>query len=285
MEDFELVRNITVGQYIPGESWIHRLDPRTKISAMLFMTAAITFNISYLANIILLAVCLGFVVLSGISLRYILSGVKPALPLIIILAVLQLLFYGDSYVPYNATSQTVFQWGWIHITNGSIQLVIVSTLRFLQLLFLTSLLTNTTTASDLTRGMEAMLAPFSRIGLPGHELSLVGTIALRFVPILAEQLETIMKAQASRGADWGGKGRLRFIQTTRQILVLIVPLFLDAFRRAEDLILAMQARCYLGGRGRTQMLRLRFARVDYVAYVLVLVFSAAMIYFRNDFPL
>lgn len=284
MEDFEFLRHITIGQYLPGDSLVHRLDPRVKISVMLFMTIAITFNISYLANIILLAVCLLFVVLSEIPVGYILSGVKPALPLIIVLAILQLLFYGDAFIPYNAESKTILRWGWIHITNGSVQLVIVSALRFLQLLFLASLLTNTTTISDLTNGIEAMLSPFSRIGLPGHELALVGTTALRFVPILAEQLEIIMKAQASRGADLGTKGKLQFIQTTRQMVVLIVPLFIDAFRRAEDLILAMQARCYVGGRHRTKLVHFRFRRADYIAYVLVLVFSAAMVIFRNRFP-
>ncbi|MGC8836849.1 MAG: energy-coupling factor transporter transmembrane component T family protein [Anaerolineae bacterium] len=284
MEDFEFLRNITIGQYLPGDSIVHRMDPRAKISIMLFLIIAITFNISYLANIILLVVTFLFVIASGISLGYILSGVKPAIPFIVVLALLQLLFYGDAYIPYNAVSRTLFRWGWIHITNGSVQLVVVSTLRFLQLLFLASLLTNTTTTSELTHGMEAMLAPFSRIGLPGHELSLVATIALRFVPILAEQLEIIMKAQASRGAELGAKGKLQFIQTTRQVVVLIVPLFIDAFRRAEDLILAMQARCYMGGRGRTHLMTLKFSRTDLIAYFTVLVFSAAMVIFRNSFP-
>lgn len=284
MEDFEFLRNVTVGQYLPGDSLVHRLDPRTKISVMLFATIAITFNISYAANIILLVVTFVFVLLSDISPKYILSGIKPALPIIIVLAVLQLLFYGTAFAPYGAETRTLFKWGWIHITNGSVQLVIVSTLRFLQLMFLASLLTNTTTTSDLTHGMEAMMAPLSRFGVPGHELSLVGTIALRFVPILAEQMEIIMKAQASRGADLGAKGKLQFIQTTRQVVVLVVPLFIDAFRRAEDLILAMQARCYVGGRGRTHLLTLKFTRTDYIAYVSVLLFSIAMIVFRNSFP-
>ncbi|NLE77887.1 MAG: energy-coupling factor transporter transmembrane protein EcfT [Chloroflexi bacterium] len=284
MEDFEFLRNVTIGQYLPGKSLVHRLDPRAKISIMLFVTIAITFNISYLANIVLLLVCLAFVLISGISMKYIFSGLKPAVPLIIILAVLQLLFYGDSYVPYGSASQTIFRWGIIHITNGSVQLVIVSTLRFIQLMFLASLLTNTTTTSDLAHGMEGMLSPFSRIGVPGHELSLVATISLRFVPILAEQLEVIMKAQASRGADLGTKGKLQFIQTTRQVVVLVVPLFIDAFRRAEDLILAMQARCYVGGRGRTHFSHLKFNNTDKICYAVALIFSIFMVAFRNSFP-
>ncbi len=284
MEDFELLRNITIGQYLPGDSIIHRLDPRTKLSAFLFITLAVSFSMSYTANIVLVVVMLFLVFLSGISLRYIFSGVKPALPLIIALAILQLLFYGEDYTPYGMATRTFFHWGWIHITNGSVQLVIVSSLRFIELLFLTSLLTNTTTLTNITHGLENMLRPFSRIGLPSHELSLVATIALRFVPLLAEQLEIIMKAQASRGADIAHKGKLAFVTTSRQVAALIVPLFVDAFRRGEDLILAMQSRCYVGGRGRSSFVRLEFGREDYVAYVLALVFSVAMLAFRNYFP-
>jgi energy-coupling factor transport system permease protein len=285
MEDFELLRYVTIGQYLPGDSLVHRLDPRTKLSIFLFLTLAATFSLSYTANLVLLLVTLGLVLFSGIPLNYIFSGLKPALPIIIILAVLQLLFYGDAYTPYGMPNQTLFRWGWIHITTGSVQLVIVSMLRFVELLFLTSLLTNTTTLTDLTHGMEAMLRPFSRIGLPSHELSLVATVALRFVPLLAEQLEIIMKAQASRGASIAHQGKLRFVTTARQVAALIVPLFVDAFRRAEDLILAMQARCYVGGRGRSSFIHLKFARIDYVAYAAGLLFAAVMLVFRNQFPL
>ncbi len=279
MEDFEFLRNITIGQYLPGNSIVHRLDPRAKITIMLLMVLPITFSLSYVSNVILLLVSLGFVALSGISVRYILSGIKPALGLIIVLALLQLLFYGDSFVPPNMVSVTLFRWGIIHITNGSVQLVVVSTLRFLDLLFLASLLTNTTTTTELAHGTEDMLAPFSRLRIPGHELSLVLTIALRFVPILAEQLETIMKAQASRGADMGKGGKLQFIQTTRQVLVLLVPLFINSFRRAEDLILAMEARCYVGGRDRTRLVRLRLTRTDLLAMATVAAFAATMTLF------
>jgi energy-coupling factor transport system permease protein len=284
MEDFELLRHITVGQYLPGNSIVHCLDPRTKLSAFLFITLAVTFSLSYAANILLLLATLFLVLLSGIPLRYIFSGIKPALPLIIVLAILQLFFYGDAYTPYAMVSQTLFQWGWIHITNGSVQLVVVSALRFVELLFLTSLLTNTTTLTDITHGMENMLRPFSRFGLPSHELSLVATVALRFVPLLAEQLEIIMKAQASRGADIAARGKLQFVTTSRQVAALIVPLFIDAFRRAEDLILAMEARCYVGGRGRSSLVRLKFARADYVTYALALFFSVSMLALRNRFP-
>jgi len=284
MEDFEFLRNVTIGQYLPGDSIVHRLDPRTKISLFLFMTLAVTFSASYLANIILVLATLGFVLMSGISVKYVFSGLKPALPVIIVLAILQLLFYGEAFAPYGATSRTYFKWGWIHITNGSLQLVIVSSMRFIELLFLTSLLTNTTTLTDITHGLDDMLQPFTRIGVPAHELSLVATISLRFVPLLGEQLEIIMKAQASRGASVAHGGKLQFINRARQVAAFIVPLFVDALRRAEDLILAMQARCYTGGRGRSRFIKLQFQRVDYISYALGLLFSVLMLGFRNMFP-
>jgi len=284
MENFEFLRNVTVGQYLPGDSVIHRLDPRTKISVFLFMTIAVTFSISYTANVILVLATLGLVVVSGISLSYIFSGLKPALPLIIVLAVMQLLFYGEAYTPYGMASETYVKWGWIHITNGSIQLVVVSAMRFIELVFLTSLLTNTTTLTDITHGIEDMLRPFSRFGVPANELALVAAIALRFVPLLGEQLETIVKAQASRGARVAHGGAFQFINRSRQVAAFIVPLFVDAFRRAEDLILAMEARCYVGGRGRSSLVQLTFRRVDYVAYALGLAFSVLVLGLRNAFP-
>lgn len=284
MEDFELLRYVTMGQYLPGDSFIHRLDPRTKLSVFLFITLAVTFSPSYAANAVLVLVTLLLVLLSRVPLGYIFAGIKPALPLIATLALLQLLFYGDVYAPYGMATRTLARWGWIHVTNGSVQLVVVSALRFVELLFLTSLLTNTTTLTDLTHGMERMLHPFARFGLPAHELSLVATIALRFVPLLAEQLEIIMKAQASRGAEIAHRGKLQFITTARQVAALIVPLFVDAFRRAEDLVLAMEARCYVGGRGRSSYVRLKFAPPDFVAYAAGLLFATAMLALRNRFP-
>jgi len=277
VEDFEFLRNVTIGQYLPGDSFVHRLDPRTKMTVMILMVLPITFTLSYLANLLLVLVCLGFVALSGISVKYILSGVKPALGMITILALMQLFFYGDTYVPANMQIVTLFHWGIFHVTNGSVQLVFVSIMRFLSLLFLASLLTNTTTTTGLTHATEDMLRPFAFLKVPAHELSLVLTIALRFVPILAEQLETIMKAQASRGADMGSGGKLQFIQTTRQVVVLVVPLFINAFQRAEDLVLAMESRCYTGSAGRTRLVHLHMTRTDLLTIFVVAVFAVGIL--------
>ena len=284
MEDFEFLRNVTVGQYFAGDSIVHRIDPRTKITVLIILAIANSFITSYTGNAIFLAVCTAYVIASGISLRFILSGVKPALPIIIIYALMQLLFFGEAYAPYGLATKIYFEWGIITISNGSIQLVIVTLMRFLEILFLVSLLTATTTTTDIAHGVEGMLKPFQRLGVPAHEISLIGTISLRFVPIFAEQLETIMKAQASRGADFGGGGVWQFVKTTRQMVTLVVPLFVDAFRRAEDLILAMEARCYMGGKGRTSITRFRLTNTDYSIMIANLIFAIALIALRNRFP-
>lgn len=284
MEDFEFLRNVTVGQYFAGDSIVHRIDPRTKITVLIILAIANSFITSYTGNAILLAVCTAYVIASGISLRFILSGVKPALPIIIIYALMQLLFFGEAYAPYGLATKIYFEWGIITISNGSIQLVIVTLMRFLEILFLVSLLTATTTTTDIAHGVEGMLKPFQRLGVPAHEISLIGTISLRFVPIFAEQLEIIMKAQASRGADFGGGGVWQFVKTTRQMVTLVVPLFVDAFRRAEDLILAMEARCYMGGKGRTSITRFRLTNIDYLIMIANLIFGIALIALRNRFP-
>jgi energy-coupling factor transport system permease protein len=152
--------------------------------------------------------------------------------------------------------------------------------RLLEFMILISLLTLTTSTTELTHGLERLLSPLKRLRFPAHELALVFTIALRFAPTFAQELEKIMKAQASRGADFGEQGRLRFIQRTRNTLPLMVPLFLNALRRAEDLTLAMEARGYMGGQGRTSFVQLKAAPQDYVAVAVVCCFSAFILLYN-----
>ena len=282
MDDFEFLRHVTIGQYLPGNSLLHRLDPRAKLLAFLLLVTAVTFTPSYLGNALLLATVLALILLSRISVRYALQGIRPAVPMIAVLAVMQLLFLGDFYIP-SAGLRTLLRWGPIHITTGGVQLVVVSICRLVELVLLVSLLTFTTTLTELTHGMESLMSPLARFGFPAHELSLIATIALRFVPILAQELETIVKAQASRGADFGRGGRLHFVRRTRQLLPLLIPLFLDAFRRAEDLILAMEARCYMGGRGRTHLVRFRSSPRDYLAVIVLGLYTAFMLMYRFPF--
>lgn len=282
MEEFEFLRHVTIGQYLPGDSLPYQLDPRAKLVGFLLLIAAVAFTSSYLGNAILLTVAFILILISQIPIRYALQGLQPAIPIIVFFAVLQLLFLGEFYIPPTGL-RTLFRWGFIHITTGSVQLVVVSICRLIELLLLVSLLTLTTTTSELTHGMESLMSPLARFGLPVHELALVLTIALRFVPILALELETVMKAQASRGADFGGRGRLRFMQRTRHLLPLLVPLFIDALRRAEDLILAMEARCYVGGRGRTHLIQFRSRPRDYLVVIILGIYTAFMLIYKFPF--
>jgi energy-coupling factor transport system permease protein len=276
MEEFEISRNITIGQYLALGSFIHRMDPRVKLLSFALLVAAITFSSSLTANAILLLVVFALVPCSKIPIRYALSGLKPAIPIVLLLAALQILFYTSAFVG-GQNCVSFLRWVPIDSNTCGVQLAIVSAARFIELLVLTSLLTFSTTVTELTLGTEQLLSPFRRFNFPAHELALTMTIALRFIPTLAEELERIMKAQVSRGADLGQHGRLRFIQQTRALLPLIVPLFLSALRRAEDLILAMEARCYTGGRGRTHFLEIKMGRSDWIALASVATFAAVLL--------
>lgn len=276
MTDYSAFRHLTIGQYLPYGSVVHHLDPRAKILMFTLLVAAVTFASSYAASLVLLAVLLVIVRLSRIPLRYPLQGLRPALPWIGIFAILQLLFYRGQYG--WTTCSTVWSWGFFDITTCGIRQVGLMVLRLLQFMILISLLTLTTSTTELTHGLERLLNPLTRVRFPAHELALVFAIALRFAPTLAGELERIMKAQASRGADFGEQGRLRFIQRTRNLLPLLVPLFLSALRRAEDLSLAMEARGYTGGRGRTSYLQLKAQPRDYLALALVCTFSATLLF-------
>lgn len=282
MEEFEISRNITIGQYLALGSFIHKMDPRVKLLAFTLLVAAITFSASITANAILLLVVFALVPFSKIPLRYALSGLKPAIPIVLLLAALQILFYTSGFAG-GANCVAFFHWGPIDSNTCGVQLAVISAARFIELLVLTSLLTFSTTVTELTLGTEQLLAPLQRFNFPAHELALTLTIALRFIPTFAEELERIMKAQVSRGADLGGQGRLRFIKQTRALLPLIVPLFLSALRRAEDLILAMEARCYVGGKGRTHFLEFTLKQRDVLALFAVLAFTVALLVFPFAF--
>lgn len=276
MEEFEISRNITIGQYLALGSFIHRMDPRVKLLSFTLLVAAITFSASLAANAILLLVVFALVPLSKIPMRYALSGLKPAIPIVLLLAALQILFYTSAFTG-SPNCVSFLRWGPIDSNTCGVQLAVVSAARFIELLVLTSLLTFSTTITELTLGTEQLLSPLQRFNFPAHELALTMTIALRFVPTLAEELERIMKAQVSRGADLGQQGRLRFIRQTRALLPLIVPLFLSALRRAEGLILAMEARCYTGGKGRTHFLELETRRSDWMALASVVALVAGLL--------
>jgi energy-coupling factor transport system permease protein len=266
MSEFEYLRNVTVGQYIPTDSIVHRLDPRTKLLATLLIALAVTTTRSVLATAALIVVVMAVAKLARIDVRYVLRGLLPALPFILILMAMQLLFQGR----YSTCDVLYFEWWFIRITPCLVELVILGALRLVVFLFLVSLLTLTTTASHIMHGVESLLAPLQRIGLPVHEFALANIIALRFIPTIAEELERIAKAQASRGGDFGGEKWYRPDRIARARLPLIVPLFVNTLRRAEELVVAMEARGYLGRKGRSKFVELQMQRVDWLALLLCL---------------
>jgi energy-coupling factor transport system permease protein len=259
--EFELTRNITIGQYLPTGSVIHRLDPRYKLAAYVIIVIAIAMCSSYLGNLVALAFCLWLFWQSRIPIHYGISGIKPAVPFIIILGVLQLLFYGGI-----ATGGTVyFEYAFVKITSASIKLVIVSAVRFVEIIFISSVLTLSTSTTQLTHGMERLLSPLEKVKFPVHAFAVVITIAVRFVPTFAMEMEKMMKAQASRGAEFGTGEWWRIVKRTKDMFPIIIPLFNVAMTRAEDLILAMEARCYTPGAARSAYNHYRAAARDYAA--------------------
>jgi len=271
VNEFELLRNITIGQYLPTGSWLHRMDPRAKILATFCVVGAISFVPTLLGNACLLAACLVVVALGRIPLGYALRGLLPAVPVLVFLAATQLLFFGRAYDP---TSPVVFQWGWIVVTAAVAKLVVVSAARFVELLIVTSVFTLSTRTTELTLGIESLLRP---LRLPAHELALIVTITFRFVPTLALEAERLMKAQASRGGRFGGGSRWRLAARVRQILPIVVPLFTYALRRGEELIVAMEARAYTGGAGRTSYTVLRSRPADWFGVAAAAGFLWAML--------
>lgn len=259
-----MLSDITLGQYYPGDSFLHRLDPRAKIlCTMIFIVAIFLANnpISYGVVTVFTLLAIGN---SGVPLRFIGKAIKP---LWIILVFTMLIHI------FTTPGTEIFSWGFIHVSREGISQGLLMTLRLVFLIAFSSLLTYTTSPIVLTDGIEALLMPFRRFGVPAHELAMMMTIALRFIPTLLEETDRIMKAQASRGADFVNGN---FWQKTKNMVPLLVPLFISAFRRADDLATAMEARCYRGGEGRTKMHQLAYTRNDAAAFGATLAVTAAL---------
>ena len=238
-----MLRDITLGQYIPGDTVIHRLDPRCKIILTILYIAIIFCVTSPVWYVIPLAYLLVASRLSGLSAKRLLKSVKPLRFLLILTFLLNLFF---------STGTTVWvQWGFLTAVHFSMRLVF--------LVAGTSLLTLTTSPVALSDGLEKLLSPLNIIHCPAHELAMMMTIALRFIPTLIEEADKIMKAQMARGADFESGNLLK---RAKAMIPLLVPLFVSAFRRAGDLAMAMEARCYHGGEGRTRLRVLRYTQSD-----------------------
>lgn len=248
-----MLSDITIGQYYPGGSLLHRLDPRVKLLLLMAFMVEIFLFSSVPAYGVLTLVTLALMSCSEVPLRMFLRSLKPLFFIILFTFVIHLV----STPGEPLTDVWVFTLTWEGLQHG-----FFICLRLILLILLSSLLTYTTSPVKLTDAMEAVLSPFRRIGLPAHELAMMMTIALRFVPTLIEETDRIMKAQQSRGVDFTEGGLAKRI---KNMVPVLVPLFLSAFRRADDLAMAMEARCYRGGVGRTHMKALVVSGIDYVA--------------------
>jgi energy-coupling factor transport system permease protein len=275
MSEFELLRNVTIGQYIPADSFIHSLDPRAKIVGGFFLVLAISFSASLIEVGLELLIVLAIVYLARLPYSYVFRGLILGLPILILVFGLSMLFRGFD----EPAGRVYFEWGWFRFTRYSIWLTTLGILRIVALIFLTSLITMTSTTTELTHGLEKLLAPFRRFGIPSHELALINMIALRFVPTFAAEMEQVMKAQASRGADLSRKF-YRPDKAARAYLPLVVPLFISAFRRAEELVYAMEARCYISGDNRTKFVVLSSGPRDIAVAVGSFIFFIAALYIR-----
>ncbi|HBX75699.1 MAG: energy-coupling factor transporter transmembrane protein EcfT [Acidaminococcaceae bacterium] len=254
--------DITLGQYYPGNSFIHRLDPRTKILTTLILVVAVFLANSAIGYGALCAMVLFIIAISGLPFMLVLKSVKPLLFIIVLTLVLHSLMGQGDHVLY--------QWGIVKVTEEGLRLGVQMAMRLILLLMISSILTFTTSPIVLTDGIEALLRPFRAVGVPAHELAMMMTIALRFIPTLMEETDRIIKAQTARGADFSS-GNL--LARAKNMLPILVPLFISAFRRADDLAIAMEARCYRGGEGRTRMHQLAYRSGDMAAFV----FAFAMI--------
>lgn len=254
-----MMKDITLGQYFPGTSILHRLDPRCKLIAAVLYMVYLFMTQSPWVYLVLGALLVGFILLSRIPFGFFIRGLKPVAFLIAFTAVFNLLF-GSA----NA-EHVYFSWGIIRVTDAGIRQAVLMAVRILLLVSATSLLTFTTTPILLTDALERLLSPLKKLGVPVYEFAMMMTIALRFIPTLVEEVDKIIKAQAARGADFES-GNL--VRRAKSFVPVLVPLFISAFRRADDLATAMESRCYHGGDGRTRLRELRFAKRDAAAFIL-----------------
>ena len=260
-----MIRDITLGQYYPEQSVVHRLDARTKILGTLLYIIEI-FLVNSFAGFGLVILALGILIgISKVPVRFIFKGLKAVVFIILLTFVLNLFMFDGT---------VLWHWKFLTITYEGLYRSCFMALRLILLIIGTSMLTLTTKPMELTDGLEKLLKPFDRLGLPSHEIALMMSIALRFIPTLLEETDKIMKAQQARGADFES-GSL--IQRVKNMIPILIPLFVGSFRIAQDLALAREARCYHGGVGRTRMKEIVFSRRDGVAGVLLAVFLGIVI--------
>jgi energy-coupling factor transport system permease protein len=270
-----MIRDITIGQYYPVDSVLHRLDPRLKLNGtLLFIISIFLFDYFY-GYIAVTMFLVSIIMLSRVPLKFILRGLKP---------IIIILLFTTTFNLFLTQGDILVKLGFLKITKQGLHSALFMGLRLTYLILGSSIMTFTTTPNQLTDGLERLMWPLRRIKVPVHEIAMMMSIALRFIPILLEETDKIMKAQMARGADFESGGILK---RAKGLVPLLVPLFVSAFRRANDLAMAMEARCYRGGEGRTKMKPLRYAGRDMIAYFILLLYFAGIIFisiYEKYFP-
>ncbi|MGO1061037.1 energy-coupling factor transporter transmembrane component T family protein [Planococcus sp. FY231025] len=265
-----MMEKMIFGRYIPGNSLIHRLDPRAKILFVFLFIAIVFVANNALTYGILLAFTFGVIFLSKIRLYFLVNGLKPVFILLIFTFLLHLFF--------TQGGQLLLSIGFVDIYEEGLRQGIFLSIRFLVLVFITSILTLTTSPISITDGIETLLGPFKRIKLPVHELALMMSISLRFIPTLMDETGKIMKAQMARGSDIGS-GPVK--ERIKAVVPLLIPLFVSAFKRAEDLATAMEVRGYRGGEGRTRYRQLDWRWADTLSILVLAVLTGVLWYYRT----
>lgn len=269
-----MFKDITLGQYFPTDSFAHRLDPRTKLLILVMYIAAVFLVKELWVFVLIIGFMFFMTAMSNVPLSYVMKSMKALRLLLPIMFLLNLFMI--------KTGDVLLSWKFITITTGGLKQAVFIVLRLFALVCGASLLTLTTTPISLTEGLEKLLSPLKVIKFPAHELAMMMTIALRFIPTLMEEAEKIMKAQLARGADLES-GNL--IKKAKAMLPILIPLFVNSFRRAEELALAMESRCYHGGEGRTRLKVLRFGWRDLVAVIVFALLITAVILLQKYLPL
>ena len=268
-----MFKSVTLGQFVPGDSFVHRLDPRTKLLATIALIA-IVFVVQNFAGFALIAAFVLLTAMStGVHLRFLFKGLKPIFFIIIFTFVLNLFFQTGGTV--------LLDLGFARITTEGVRMAGFMALRLILLVISSQLLTLTTSPISLTDGLETLLRPLQVVKFPAHEIAMMMSIALRFIPTLMDEADKIMKAQKARGANFE-QGNA--IQRAKAMIPLLVPLFVGAFRRAEELALAMDARCYRGGAGRTRMNQLRYGVIDLIAALALVALLGGVILLNRFSP-
>ena len=265
-----MLKDITLGQYYPGDTLIHRLDPRTKLILTMVYIVALFTAIVYAGYALVFLFLAVSILISRIRLKTILSGLKPLIIIVLITGILNLFYTKGEHLLVHFWRISIYWEG--------VETAVFMALRIMFLITGTLLLTYTTSPLQLTDGLESLLGPLKKLRLPVHELAMMMSIALRFIPTLIEETDKIMSAQRARGADFESGG---LIAKAKAMLPLLIPLFVSAFRRADELATAMESRCYHGGEGRTRMKQLRMERRDWIALAVGALLLAAVILCRR----